>query len=134
MKIFYGKFLSYGKLCENPSKWTNTKISRWEGIRNDWISPRSAIVQLSEENVFELTKKPHSQKDNKLVHLGTGISILNIDYKFIVQNSYPDKGSACLQLSKLLLLKFVFFIEEHLIPGSYKICYLGESHNFFFKN
>ena len=34
-------------------------------------------------------------------------------------------GLAVLQMSKLLLLKFVYFLEEHLIEGSYKLLYLG---------
>ena len=97
-------YFSYGKLCENVSRYTDTKIARWSGIRNDWIKPRTQISQLSNENVFEVVTQPKSQKDNKLICV----------------------GSAVLQLSKLLLLKFVYFLEEHLIEGSFKILYLGE--------
>ena len=73
-------------------------------MRKEWINPRSRISQLTEENVFEISSKPKSMKDDKLSHLGNSV----------------------LQYSKLLLLKFVFFIEEHLLPGSFKILYLGK--------
>ena len=95
---------SYGKLCENVEKYSNTSISRFENMRKEWINPRARISQLSDENVFEINAKPKSIKDDKLSHV----------------------GHAVLQLSKLLLLKFVFFIEEHLLPGSFKILYLGK--------
>ena len=98
-------FVSYGKLAENVSKYTDTKIARWKGIRNDWIKPRTQINQLSNENVFEVVKQPKQTKDDKLIQAGTAV----------------------LQLSKLLLLKFVYFLESHLIEGAFKILYLGES-------
>ena len=98
---------SYGKLCENVQKYSQTKIARWSGIRNDWIMPRTKINKLSDEDVFELDKKPTTQKDDKLVVLGQSV----------------------LQLSKLLLVKLVYFLEKHLIEGSFKILYLGTLKN-----
>ena len=95
---------SYGKLCENVEKYSNTSISRFENMRKEWINPRARISQLTDENVFEINAKPKSIKDDKLSHV----------------------GNAVLQLSKLHLLKFIFFIEEHLLPGSFKILYLGK--------
>ena len=53
--------------------------------------------------MFEITKQPKCQDDDKLM----------------------PTGLAVLQMSKLLLLKFVYFLEEHLIEGSYKLLYLG---------
>ena len=73
-------------------------------MRKEWINPRARISQLTDENVFEISAKPKSIKDDKLSHV----------------------GNAVLQLSKLHLLKFIFFIEEHLQPGSFKILYLGK--------
>ena len=98
---------SYGKLAENVLKYSDTKISRFSGIRNQWLMPRTVISKLADEDVFEIVKQPKQQKDDKLVPV----------------------GAAVLQLSKLLLLKFVYFLEDHLVEGSFKICYLGE---FFF--
>ena len=66
--------------------------------------PRTKINKLSDEDVFELDKKPTTQKDDKLIVLGQSV----------------------LQLSKLLLVKLVYFLEKHLIEGSFKILYLGK--------
>ena len=101
--VYYNCIFSYGKLCENVSKYRDTKISRWSGIRDEWIKPRTVITQLASEDVFEVEKPPKSQKDDKLIHVGTAV----------------------LQLSKLLLLKFVYFLEDHLVEGAFKILYLG---------
>ena len=76
-------------------------------MRKEWISPRANITQLAEEDVFEISLKPKTQKDDKLSHVGHSV----------------------LQLSKLLLLRFVYFLEEHLIRDSFKILYLGESYS-----
>ena len=104
-KILYlNEISSYGKLCENVSRYTDTSISRWKGIRNEWLKPRTHIHQLSTEDVFEIVKQPKVTEDDKLV----------------------PTGLAVLQLSKLLLLRFIYFIEEHLIEGAYRILYLGK--------
>ena len=101
-------FNSYGKLAENVQKYKDTKITRWKGIRNEWLMPRTRINQLSSEDVFEIEKQPKTTTDDKLIGV----------------------GSAVLQMSKLLLIKFVYFLEAHLIEGSFKILYLGESYFF----
>ena len=92
------------------SRYTDTSISRWKGIRNEWLKPRTHIHQLSSEDVFEIVKQPKVTEDDKLV----------------------PTGLAVLQLSKLLLLRFIYFIEEHLIEKSYKILYLGKISLLFF--
>ena len=73
-------------------------------MRKEWLSTRHKITQLAENDVYEICSKPKSQKDDKLSHV----------------------GSSVLQLSKLLLLKFVFYLEEHLMEGSFKILDLGK--------
>lgn len=95
---------SYGKLAENVLKYKDTKIARFGGIRNEWLMPRTHISQLGSENVFEVVKQPKSVRDDKLV----------------------PQGAAVLQLSKLLLLRFIYFLEDHLQNGAFKILYLGE--------
>ena len=91
-------------MIENPSKYSNTKISRFTSMRKEWISPRHKITQLADEDVFQISSKPKTQRDDKLSQV----------------------GNAVLQLSKLLLLRFVFFLEEHLIKDSYRLLYLGK--------
>ena len=71
-------------------------------MRKEWLNPRHKIAQLDTSDVFEINSKPKSVKDDKLPHV----------------------GSAVLQLSKLHLLKFIYFLEEHLEPGGFKILYL----------
>ena len=96
---------SYGKLCENASKYTNTKVSRFQGIKKDWLSPLLRTVDpIGDNDVFELNMKKRIIKDDKLSHI----------------------GSAVLQLSKMRLVGFIYFLEDVLLQGSYKILYLGE--------
>ena len=103
---------SYGKLCENVAKYTTTKVSRFEGIKKEWLNPLlKSIDALGENNVFELNSTKRRIKDDKLNHV----------------------GSAVLQLSKLRLLGFIYFLEEMLVEGSYKILYLGKLSKFLFR-
>ena len=85
------------------SRYKDTKVTRFNGMRKEWLSPRCTITQLDEEDVFECVQKPKSQKDDKPSHVGLAV----------------------LQLSKLLLLQFIYMLEEHLIEGAFKILYLG---------
>ena len=66
--------------------------------------PRTVIAQLGDVDVFEIVKQPKSQKDDKLVPV----------------------GAAVLLMSKLLFVKYIHFLEEHLLPRSFKILDLGE--------
>lgn len=77
-------------------------------MRKEWISPRHKITQLADEDVFEISSKPKTQRDDKLSQV----------------------GNAVLQLSKLLLLRFIYFLENHLIQDSFKILYLGELYSY----
>ena len=95
---------SYGKLYENVSRFTTTKVSRFDNMRKEWISPRSRITELSLE-VYEITLKPKSQRDDKCTLVGHSV----------------------LQYSKLLLLQFIYFLSEHLEKGSFRILYLGKN-------
>ena len=88
---------------EDVSKYTTTKITRWDGIRNDWLNPMTRqIVQLADD-VFESCYQKRVIKDNKLSHCGLAV----------------------LHWSKVRLLEFIYFLEAHLIEGSYKLCYMG---------
>jgi hypothetical protein len=97
---------SYGKLLEAVSKYTDTKIAKFEDIKSTWL--KSLIVDAhplgdGEYEVMELVTRKRKIKDDKLTHV----------------------GNAVLQWSKLILVEFIYWMEEMLIEGSYKICYLG---------
>ncbi len=88
---------------EDVAKYKTTKISRWDGIRNDWLSPMTSNIVKLNDDVWECTYQKRVIKDNKLSHCGLAV----------------------LHWSKVRLLEFIYFLEAHLIEGSYKICYLG---------
>ena len=89
---------------EDVSKYMTTKITRWDGIRNDWLNPMTRQIVRLADDVFESTYQKRVIKDNKLSHCGLAV----------------------LHWSKVRLLEFIYFLEAHLIEGSYKICYLGK--------
>jgi len=94
---------SYGKLMENVNKYTTCKITRIENIRNQWLNPLlKSVDALGDENVFEVNSQKRRIDDDKLVHLGLAV----------------------LHMSKLLLMEFIYFLEDVLEQGSYKILYL----------
>ena len=99
---------SYGKLLENVGKYTTCKITRMENIRNEWLNPMlKSVDHIGDKNVFEVVSQKRRTDDDKLAHVGLAV----------------------LHMSKLLLMQFVYFLEDVLIEGSYKILYLGK---FFF--
>ena len=90
-------------MYENVAKYTTCKIAKWEGIRSQWISPLVKEIDEIGHNVFEVVSQKRKIEDKKLCHA----------------------GSAVLQLSKLHLLRFIYWLHDHLIPNSFKIAYLG---------
>jgi hypothetical protein len=98
---------SYGKLLENVGRYTETKIKKFEKIGSDWL--KNHILNMTsigqdEDEVMEIVSRKRKIKDDKLAHCGV----------------------ATLQWSKLLLMEFVYWLEDVLVEGSFKICYLGE--------
>ena len=64
----------------------------------------------TEDGVTEVTMRQKTVRDDKPVHLGVAI----------------------LQHSKLMMLKFVDFLKEFLIPGSFVLVYSGKvSSNYY---
>ena len=105
---------SYGKLLENVSKYTETKVKRFQDIKRKWL--RNKILSISEigdedNDIMEVVSRKNKIKDDKLPHCGVAV----------------------LQWSKFLLMKFIYWLEEMLIKGSFKICYLGDLLNFDIK-
>ena len=97
---------SYGKTLENPSRYTKCTITSdhktVEKITNSpfFVSMRDLTTN-EEDDVAEITWKPDKIFDDKPVQVGQCI----------------------LQMAKLLLLKFVYWIDEHLLPGSFQLTY-----------
>ena len=100
-------------MAERVTKYTKTEIfsginaekKLTKNIRSPFYKHHSALP--SEDCEFGLIEVVMDQKkvtDDKLVHVGVGI----------------------LQESKLLFLRFVQFLREFLIPGSYQPIYAGK--------
>ena len=84
---------SYGKLLEAVSKYTDTKISKFEGIKSTWL--KSLIVDChplgdGEYEVMELVTRKRKIQDDKLTHVSNSV----------------------LQWSKLILVEFIYWIEQ----------------------
>lgn len=96
---------SYGKLMEDVARHTDTKISKFEDIKTSWLNPRlKTIDQIEDQDVFEINSMKRTAYDAKLTH----------------------SGIAVLHMSKVLLIGFIYWLEDMLVEGSYKILYLGK--------
>ena len=89
---------------EDVAKYKTTKITRWDGIRNEWLNPMTSEIVKLADDVWETNYQHREIKDDKLSHCGLAV----------------------LHWSKVRLLEFIYFLEAHLVEGSYKICYLGK--------
>ena len=96
---------SYGKLMEDVSKHMKCMITRFDDIKTDWLDPLcKQIDQIDEEDLFEINSQKRKITDDKLTHVGLAV----------------------LHMSKVRLVGFIYFLEEMLIEGAYKILYLGK--------
>ena len=98
---------SYKKLSESVAKYTETKIKPFEEIKRKWL--RNKIVSIEQvggedSEIMEIVSRKTKIKDDKLTHCGVAV----------------------LQWSKVLLMKFVYWLHEMLNEGSFKVCYLGK--------
>ena len=65
---------SYGKLMENPEKYQQTKIQRFNDIKKNWINPLLRSVEsIGDRDVFEINSKNRRLKDDKLCHVGLAV-------------------------------------------------------------
>ena len=97
---------SYGKCGESILKYRDTTIALTDEAYDAKIrSPLfQSSVEVSNESDFvchEITSLPKSSTDNKPVHVSVAI----------------------LQHAKILFLKFMWFLFDHLQPGSFRTCY-----------
>ena len=98
---------AYGKFIEDPRKHTQTSIIPPEKIDRRMKRPmyKSHIVLSNKDNnmdLMEVTMNKQRIEDSRPCHIGFAI----------------------LQLSKLKLLQFVYFMEHFLERDSYRICYV----------
>ena len=98
---------SYGKMGESYSKYRDTKIvfdakSFYKHTESPLFKCQNEVM--TEDQDFwcrELSKLPKKTTDNKPVHLSVAI----------------------LQHAKILFLKFMWYLFDHLEPGSFRPCY-----------
>ena len=96
---------SYGKLMEDVTRHTQCKIARFEDIKTDWLSPlMKNIEQIEDHNIFEINSMKRRVDDSKLTHCGLAV----------------------LHMSKVQLMGYIYWLEEMLTEGAYKILYLGK--------
>ena len=97
---------SYGKTLENPSRYTKCTITSDNATAQKRISSPFFI------SLRDLTTDPEHE-------------IVEINWR--AEKIFDDKpiqvGQCILQMAKLLLLKFVMFIDDHLQPGSFQLTY-----------
>ena len=99
----------YGKMAESVAKYTKTIITTDEKVvlknvtRPRFKHMNNLFCEKSENDVQELILRQSSIKDSKPVHLAIAI----------------------LQLSKLLMLEFVLFLNTYLESGSFSLVYQG---------
>ena len=98
---------SYGKCGESIEKYRNTCItSNDDKLRDARKSPLfKKCDEIFDENHqavgYEYSSLPKKTIDNKPVHISVAI----------------------LQHAKILFLKFMWFLFDHLEPGSFRTCY-----------
>ena len=106
----------YGKLCERVSNYTKTVlVSNAKFLSQKLVSPlfkSDNILQTEgEQGIHEVVMDDRKLIDDKPVHAGIAI----------------------LQYSKIMMLEFVDFLREFLIPGSYVFVYTGNLKSFYSK-
>jgi hypothetical protein len=102
----------YGKLCERVSNYTKTVL-----VSNAKSLSRKMANPLYKSDAFLQTEGDTD-----------GIHEVIMDDKKIIDDKPVHVGIAILQYSKILMLEFVDFLREFLVPGSYVFVYTG---NFF---
>ena len=97
---------SYGKLLENPIKYTQAKI-------------------IGEDKVGKYLKKLRLQGLEPLETEDGDLPFFEVTQtKKRVDDSFPVHiGNAVLQHSKLHFLRFVYFLHKYLVPGSIRLVY-----------
>ena len=97
----------WGKTSENVTKYSCSKIvpdfKLEKCVRHALHIDHTQLMteDINSDDIFEVNQKPRRVIDDKPIML----------------------GQAILQYSKLHLLRFVYFLYDHLIPGSYRLAY-----------
>ena len=103
-------------MSEKVSKYSETKIF------NPAYHPK---------RLKNLVRSPFYRHHNELPTENGQSGMVEVisDVKKVLDNKLPHVGVAILQQSKLLFLRFVDFLREFLIPGSYAPIYAGKDIN-----
>ena len=98
---------SYGKCGESMEKYRSTVVTNdltkyFKLLRSPLFTSAEDILDENEEIVgYEITSLPSTATDNKPVHVSVAI----------------------LQHAKILFLRFMWFLFDHLEPGSFRSVY-----------
>ena len=84
-----------------------------------------------ESKIKKMQRKPQFQEKNFLEteSLTAGITEIISAQTRVVDNKPVHIGISILQYSKLMMLKFVDFLNQHLVRGSFSLVYTGENFN-----
>jgi hypothetical protein len=99
----------YGKLCERVSDYSQTIL----------VTNKKSLYNKIESPLFKHEVFLESEDL-------TGVHEIVMDQRRVIDNKPIHAGIAILQHSKILMLQFVDFLREFLVPGSYSLVYTGE--------
>jgi hypothetical protein len=103
----------YGKLCERVSDYSETVL----------VADKKTLCKKMASPLFKHEVFLESEDQ-------TGLYEVVMDQRIVTDNKPVHAGIAILQHSKILMLQFVDFLREFLIPGSFSLVYTG---NFKYK-
>ena len=97
----------YGKQAENVLKHTNTHI----------FTEDKDLEKRQKKPFYRTTKEVYDENDQLACY------IVKMDKKNIKDSKPVHIGVSILQWSKVLFIKFMYWLEEHLEEGAFKTCY-----------
>ena len=99
--------LGYGKCGENCTKHTSTEVVFEESKANKlgrkafFVNEKEFCDESGDVKGYEIKMRKRTIYDDKPVHVAVAI----------------------LQWSKILFLRFMYFLKDHLVPGSFRASY-----------
>ena len=99
----------YGKLCERVCDYSDSVL----------VNNQKTLCRKMESPLF---KREVFLESEDL----TGVHEVVMEQRRVTDNKPVHVGIAILQYSKILMLRFVDFLREFLIPGSFSLVYTGE--------
>ena len=96
----------YGRFLLSPKKFTKTRLMTKKSFEKHKKSITYKKSSKMSENIFEITRAHTNYVEKYPLHCGLTV----------------------LHLSKLILLKFILFLYDHLIESSYELIYTGNNY------